>query len=92
MVNFDMVGRMRDDQLYVMGVDTGQGLRALVEQAAVGLSVKLSLRGDGAVNVNTCDHAVPFHSHISDSRLFAASIPPNKTTRPRPNPKSPAIA
>jgi hypothetical protein len=53
MVNFDMVGRMRDDQLYVMGVDTGQGLRALVEQAAAGLSVKLVLRGDG---VGPSDH------------------------------------
>jgi Zn-dependent M28 family amino/carboxypeptidase len=53
MVNFDMVGRMRDDQLYVMGVDTGQGLRALVEQAAAGLAVKLSLRGDG---VGPSDH------------------------------------
>src|SRR5262249_60491208 len=27
MVNFDMVGRMRDGQLYVMGVATRQGLR-----------------------------------------------------------------
>jgi membrane-associated protease RseP (regulator of RpoE activity) len=47
MVNFDMVGRMRQNQLYVMGVDTGQGLRPLVEQAAAGLDVTLDLRGDG---------------------------------------------
>src|SRR5262245_64664270 len=53
MVNFDMVGRMRDSQLYAMGVDTGQGLRALVEQAAAGLDVKLMLRGDG---VGPSDH------------------------------------
>lgn len=53
MVNFDMVGRMRDDQLIVMGVDSGQGLRALVEQAAAGLDVKLTLRGDG---IGPSDH------------------------------------
>jgi hypothetical protein len=53
MVNFDMVGRMRDDQLIVMGVDSGQGLRALVEQAAAGLDVKLALRGDG---IGPSDH------------------------------------
>ena len=53
MVNFDMVGRMKDGQLYAMGVDTGQGLRALVEQAAAGLDVTLRLRGDG---VGPSDH------------------------------------
>ena len=37
MVNLDMVGRLRDGRLHAMGVDTGQGLRALVEQAAQGL-------------------------------------------------------
>jgi aminopeptidase YwaD len=58
MVNFDMVGRMRDGQLIVMGVDTGQGLRALVEQAAAGLDVKLQLRGDG---VGPSDHTA-FHN------------------------------
>jgi hypothetical protein len=57
MVNFDMVGRMRDDRLHVMGVDTGQGLRALVEQAAAGLGVTLALRGDG---VGPSDHTA-FH-------------------------------
>jgi hypothetical protein len=53
MVNFDMVGRMRDGQLTVMGVDSGQGLRPLVEQAAAGLDVKLTLRGDG---IGPSDH------------------------------------
>jgi hypothetical protein len=47
MVNLDSVGRLRDGRLHVMGVDTGQGLRALVEQAAQGLPVQLALRGDG---------------------------------------------
>jgi Zn-dependent M28 family amino/carboxypeptidase len=53
MVNLDMVGRMKDGPLHAMGVDTGQGLRALIEQAAAGLDVTLSLRGDG---VGPSDH------------------------------------
>src|SRR6185436_3831716 len=53
MVNLDSVGRLRDGRLHIMGVDTGQGLRALVEQAAQGLSAPLTLRGDG---VGPSDH------------------------------------
>jgi Zn-dependent M28 family amino/carboxypeptidase len=53
MVNLDSVGRMQDRRLYAMGVDTGQGLRALVEQAAAGLDVRLVLRGDG---IGPSDH------------------------------------
>jgi hypothetical protein len=53
MVNLDSVGRLRDGQLHVMGVDTGQGLRALVEQAAQGLPGPVALRGDG---VGPSDH------------------------------------
>ena len=53
MVNLDSVGRLRDGQLHVMGVDTGDGLRALVEQAAQGLPAKAALRGDG---VGPSDH------------------------------------
>jgi hypothetical protein len=44
MVNFDMVGRLRDDRLYVGGVDSGTGLRAVVNDAARGLGLKLELR------------------------------------------------
>ena len=53
MVNLDSVGRLRDGRLHVMGVDTGQGLRAVVEQAAQGLPAPLTLRGDG---VGPSDH------------------------------------
>jgi hypothetical protein len=52
MVNLDSVGRLRDGRLHAMGVDTGQGLRALVEQAAQGLP-RLALRGDG---IGPSDH------------------------------------
>jgi C-terminal processing protease CtpA/Prc len=34
MLNFDMVGRLRDGRLQVGGVDSGSGLRRLVEDAA----------------------------------------------------------
>jgi membrane-associated protease RseP (regulator of RpoE activity) len=53
MVNLDSVGRLRDGQLHIMGVDTGQGVRALVEQAVQGQPAKASLRGDG---VGPSDH------------------------------------
>ncbi|HEX2501461.1 MAG TPA: M28 family peptidase [Methylomirabilota bacterium] len=53
MINLDSVGRLRDGRLHVMGVDTGQGLRALVEQAGQGLPAPLALRGDG---VGPSDH------------------------------------
>ena len=53
MVNLDSVGRLRDGRLHVMGVDTGDGLRALVERAGQGLPARLVLRGDG---VGPSDH------------------------------------
>jgi hypothetical protein len=53
MVNLDSVGRLRDGRLHAMGVDTGEGLRGLVEQAAQGLPARLALRGDG---VGPSDH------------------------------------
>jgi hypothetical protein len=44
MLNLDMVGRLRERTLYVGGVDSGAGLRELVQAQAGGLT--LSLRGD----------------------------------------------
>jgi aminopeptidase YwaD len=44
MVNFDMVGRLRENRLYVGGVDSGTGLRAVVNDAAQGLGLALELR------------------------------------------------
>jgi aminopeptidase YwaD len=45
MVNFDMVGRMRDGNLHVGGVDSGSRLPDIVADAARAASVKISLRG-----------------------------------------------
>jgi aminopeptidase YwaD len=44
MLNLDMVGRLRQRTLYVGGVDSGSGLRELVQAQAGGLA--LSVRGD----------------------------------------------
>jgi membrane-associated protease RseP (regulator of RpoE activity) len=44
MVNFDMIGRLRENRLYVGGVDSGTGLRAVVNDAAQGLGLALELR------------------------------------------------
>jgi hypothetical protein len=46
MVNLDMVGRLRGGRLYVGGVDTGRGLRAIVTDAARAAGVAVELRGD----------------------------------------------
>ena len=44
MLNFDMVGRMRNDRLNVGGVESGGGLRALVERVTSGDRLDLVLR------------------------------------------------
>jgi membrane-associated protease RseP (regulator of RpoE activity) len=44
MVNFDMVGRLREQRLYVSGVDSGTGLRATVNDAGQELGLALELR------------------------------------------------
>jgi len=46
MLNMDMIGRLKDDTLHVFGVDSGEGLRELVAEAARGLPLKLHQRGD----------------------------------------------
>lgn len=46
MLNLDMVGRLKDGKLYVGGVDSGTGLRAVVADAQRGLGLRAELRGD----------------------------------------------
>ena len=43
MLNFDMVGRMRERRLHVGGVESGTGLRALLSEAAAGEPLDLAL-------------------------------------------------
>jgi len=62
MLNFDMVGRMRDEKLTVGGVDTGDRLRAATEDAARAAGVKPDLRG---TPYSASDH----------TRFYAAGTP-----------------
>ena len=47
MINMDMIGRMRDDKIYIMGVDTAAELRPLVAEAVAGSTLQPSYSGDG---------------------------------------------
>jgi peptidase M28-like protein/PDZ domain-containing protein/PA domain-containing protein len=44
MVNFDMVGRLRDNRVSVSGIESAAGLRAAVATAGAGSPLKLDLR------------------------------------------------
>jgi aminopeptidase YwaD len=62
MLNFDMVGRMRGDRLTVGGVDSGSGLRAIVDAVKSGDKLDLAL-GDSPYGPS--DHA----------SFYAAGVP-----------------
>lgn len=47
MLNFDMVGRLRDDRLIVYGVATASELPAIVDSAALGSGLVIRAIGDG---------------------------------------------
>ncbi len=47
MVNFDMVGRLRNDRLIVYGVATAKEFPALLDSANTGVGLRLSAVGDG---------------------------------------------
>jgi hypothetical protein len=47
MLNFDMVGRLRNDKLIVYGVATATELKPLVDSANAGLGLRISAVGDG---------------------------------------------
>lgn len=62
MLNFDMVGRLRDDTLTIGGVDSGDRLRAITADAARAAGVRPELRGG------------PF-SPSDHSRFYTAGTP-----------------
>jgi Peptidase family M28/PDZ domain/PA domain len=47
MVNFDMVGRMQNDNLTVFGVESAEGLTELAQQAGVDSPLNLAMTGGG---------------------------------------------
>ena len=58
MVNFDMVGRLRDGKLIIGGVDSGDRLRAAAAEATRGANVVADLRGNP---YSPSDHS-PFYT------------------------------
>lgn len=46
MINLDGIGRLKDDRLYILGVDSAREFRSFVEEASQGLNFQLSLSGD----------------------------------------------
>jgi membrane-associated protease RseP (regulator of RpoE activity) len=62
MLNFDMVGRMRDGPLHVGGVDSGSGLRDAVSDAGRAAGASVALRGSP-------------HTPSDHSRFYSAGTP-----------------
>lgn len=62
MVNFDMVGRMREGRVTVAGVESGDALRALMTAAAAGVPLAVSYRES------------PF-APSDQARFYAAGVP-----------------
>lgn len=54
MVNFDMVGRMRENKLIVYGVATATEMRGIVDSANTKVGLRLTAQGDGT---GPSDHA-----------------------------------
>lgn len=67
MVNFDMVGRMKDKQLTVFGVGTGVGIEKLVDEIGGKHPVELKKVKLGAAN---SDHASFYNAKIPALHLF----------------------
>lgn len=67
MVNFDMVGRLRDDKLIVYGVETADEMRAIVEAANVGDTLSIRAVGDG---YGPSDHSSFYGKGIPVLHLF----------------------
>ena len=72
MVNFDMVGRLRDNRLIVGGLDSGSGLEDIVTGATTGLGLEVELRGSPwapSDHQSFYQHRVPvlfFHTGVHD--------------------------
>ena len=67
MVNFDMVGRLRDGKVIVYGVETADEMRAIVDAANAGGALKVQGVGDG---YGPSDHASFYGRGIPVLHLF----------------------
>jgi hypothetical protein len=70
MVNLDMVGRLGDGRLYVGGVDSGTGLRAIAGDAARALGLASEMRGDPYA---PSDHTSFYAAHCPVLFLFTGA-------------------
>jgi hypothetical protein len=59
MINLDMVGRMKDNQLSVNSADTAKEFRAMIGRAAAGLDIEMKATGGGSDHVSFLNHNVP---------------------------------
>ena len=67
MINFDMVGRLRNDKLIVYGVATAKELPAILDSANASVGLKLSAVGDGE---GPSDHSSFYHKAMPVLHLF----------------------
>lgn len=67
MVNFDMVGRLRDGKLIVYGVETADEMRAIVTDANTGDTLAIHAVGDG---YGPSDHATFYGKGIPVLHMF----------------------
>ena len=67
MLNFDMVGRLRDDKLMVYGTATAAELPAVVTDANTGVPFRLNAVGDGE---GPSDHAAFYRKNIPVLHFF----------------------
>ncbi len=81
MINMDMIGRLREDRLYVFGVDTGKEFREVLEAANRDTALQLKFSGDG---YGPSDHT-PFYAK-DRSVLFFFTGPHEDYHRPSDTP------
>lgn len=67
MLNFDMVGRLRNDKLIVYGVATAKELPAILDSANATVGLKLSAVGDGE---GPSDHSSFYQKNLPVLHLF----------------------
>lgn len=66
MINLDGIGRLEDDRVYILGVDTAQEFRPLLRQAAGEINLQLRMSGSG---FGPSDHT-PFYAKGKPVLMF----------------------
>lgn len=74
MLNFDMVGRLEDDDLMVFGTATATEMSAIVDSSNAGLSMPLKVRGSGD-GFGSSDHSSFFAKEIPVLHFFTNTHP-----------------